>query len=434
MRILVGTVDIAGQICTYADGFRKLGHEVTTAISEENPSYPDAQYDIKVSRDECRWSWKANYLVQVGWLLWLSARRGLISHDLFVFMWAGRSLLVFNSEYAILKKFRKRLVSIFNGDDVRHWSAYTQQMAPLISKGSSVALQDLGTAYKYDLLARPLRNLRIAELYSDLILSVPNQSALALRPYMHFFVPLNLSEYRSHIPNRDIPVIVHAPTETGVKGTAMIMSALDQLRAEGISFELRVLQGKSNTQVISELADADVAIDQLHLPLHGKFAVEAMASGCALATCNREEYEPFPPNRPIWHIGPENVYQQLRHLITDRELRVRLAYDALDYVKQYHDHVQVSRRILDALSAGASRRYDHYPTFFADSYQLPKGTVIPEHLKRMTTRIVQRWGLPEDVDPQDMIRRGLMSSHGFESFRPIPRWKVDSPSHQRLAI
>jgi hypothetical protein len=38
LRILVGTIEIAGMIPIFADGFRRLGHQVTTAISASHPS------------------------------------------------------------------------------------------------------------------------------------------------------------------------------------------------------------------------------------------------------------------------------------------------------------------------------------------------------------------------------------------------------------
>jgi hypothetical protein len=35
---------------------------------------------------------------------------------------------------------------------------------------------------------------------------------LAVRPYMHGFAPINLSLYPCHIPGREVPVVVHAPS------------------------------------------------------------------------------------------------------------------------------------------------------------------------------------------------------------------------------
>jgi glycosyl transferase family 1 len=223
-----------------------------------------------------------------------------------------------------------------------------------------------------------------------------------------------------------VPVVVHAPSNKDVKGTHLIMPALERLRAEGVRFELRLLHDKTNQEVLAELANADVIVDQLHFPLHGKLGIEAMASGCALATGNREDYEPFPPNRPIWHVDSGNVYEQLKRLLTDKALRTRLAREGREYVRRYHDHVKVARRIIESLNAGNERPYDHYPTFYAKRFQLPAGVVISSDLQRMTAQIIQRWGLPEGVDPQDMIRRGLMSAEGLKSLQAIPRWNLPS--------
>jgi Glycosyl transferases group 1 len=419
LRILLGTVEIAGQIPIFADGFRRLGHQVTTAICGRNHLYPHIQYDVDICREFVQWSWKVNRALQLTRL-----PRLIASHDVFVFHWGGTSLTFDNSEYPLLKKLGKKIVSLFCGDDVRHPSAYNQEF--VFPEESLVRLEDLSEAYQNVSLVGQLRNMRIAELHSDLIVSAPNLASLAVRPYVHFLVPVDLSEYKGHIQGREVPIIIHAPTSKGVKGTSLILPALEQLRAEGLQFQLRLLDGVPHQQVLPELANADVVIDQLHLPNHGKLGVEAMASGCALVSRNREDYEPFPPHRPIWNIEPDNLYTQLKRILTDHELRVRLASEGRRYVERYHDHVGVARRILKALNPNDIEKYDHYPDFFARRYELPKGLKITEDLKRITARIVQRWGLPEGVDAQDMIARGLMSADGLDLSEPIPRWKPAS--------
>src|SRR6185503_18207923 len=110
--------------------------------------------------------------------------------------------------------------------------------------------------------------------------------------YMHFYAPINLSRVRAKVPGREVPVVLHAPSRRDIKGTAEVMRALDELEREGVRFERRFLEGRPNPEVLREVADDDVVIDQLHLPLHGRFGVEAMAAGCALATCNRADWEP----------------------------------------------------------------------------------------------------------------------------------------------
>ena len=440
MRILIGTVEIAGQIPILADAFRCLGHQVTTVIKERHPFFSDVQYDVDISQDALPWHFRKTSaafklaqrnLNRAAILYHVSPL--ILQHDLFVFLWAGTSLIERNREFHLLKKLGKNIVSFFCGSDVRHSSGYSQLFAPLIANKSVEDWHSIRDDFATEPLARPLRDMRMAELYADLILSVPNNSMLGVRPYQHFFVPVNLRDYQSVIKEREVPVVIHAPSDKGVKGTPKIVATLEQLRSEGVPFQLRLLHGVPHEHVLSELSDADVAIDQLNLPLHGMFGLEAMASGCALATCNREDYEPFPQNRPIWHIDANNLHSALKRLITDKTLRTRLAREGRQYVEQHHNHVQVARRILEALKT-ANLQYDHYPTFFGRSYQLEAGEVIPEYLKRMTASIVQRWGLPEDVDPLDMIRRGLMPPDGLTSSEQIPRWADDSLELKTVAL
>jgi hypothetical protein len=439
LRILVGAAEIAGQLPVYADGFRRLGHRVTTVVHSRNDFYPDLEYDFEIRPkiiawpDAVRRSSSPPVRLARGGVnrLWAAADsssrsalllRLMARHDLFVFQWAGLSLWQGNREYPFLKKIGKRIVAICNGDDVRHWSSYDQQHAAVGMR--EINLRGYGDFYQNDPLSRPLRNLRMAERYADLVLSVPNQSGLAVRPYARFYYPLNLSQYSYEVPGREVPVVVHAPSAKSIKGTQAIESTLDRLRSEGVPFEFRLLHGVPNAQVLTALAAADVAVEQLPIPSYGRLGAEAMASGCALATCSREEFEPIPPGRPIWHIDYENLYDRLKTLLTDRELRMRLAREGRQYVEKYHDHVGIARQVLAHLGGGAE--YDYYPSFFAKRYGLPHGEVVPPDLKRMTAQVVRRWGLPEGVEPEDLVARGLMSADGLGP-PPIPRWAA-SPS------
>lgn len=399
MNILLGTHEIAGMLPTYADGFRRLGHRVTTFVRQRHPFYPDVQYDIEGEPT-------AEVMASL-----------IASHDVFVYHWGESSLFPRDrgGEYRLLRRLEKRIVFIFWGDDIRHGSAYKQQYG--------INLEDKGNFYKNDPLARPLRNLRLGELFADLIFSMPNQSVLAVRPYMQAIRPLDLHRYPFNVPGRDVPVLVHAPSDKGIKGSELIVAAVERLRSENVPFEFRMLHGISNRQVLAELVNADIAVDQLYLPIPGIFALEAMASGCAVASANREELDPLPPNRPIWYIDPQTIYDQLKRLLTDKPLRLRLAWEGRQYVELHHNHVHVAQQIIDLLNADGPEAYDHYPTFFARDYHLPHGEIIPDDLKRMTAQIVRRWGLPEDVDPRDMIARGLMSADGLVPANPIPRWR-----------
>lgn len=422
MRILIGVIDIAGQIPLFADGFRKLGHQVTTVIFKTNRFTPGIQYDVNL-RYPVRWpEWVAEnkslivklprYAINQS-VTWTKILGLIASHDVFVFQWARSSLLPGHADFPFIKRLGKRIVSLFVGSDVRDVPAYKQWYAA----AKEIPFQD-------EPLVNSLRSVRMHEMYSDLILSVPNQAVLALRPYDHFFVPLDLSAYPFNLPARDIPVVVHAPSRKGYKGTNHILKALDQLKAEGVLFEARFLDGIPHQKLIGELANADVVIDEMFFPLHGKLTVESLASGCAVATGDRQDYEPFPPDRPIWYINPDNVHSQLKRLLTDKELRISLAKRGREYAEKYYNHKKVSQRILEGLNSGSSGKRDHYPAFFASEYCLPEGEIIPKDLKRMTTQVIRKWGLPPDVDPMELLSKGFVSPDLTRSSSFIPRWSV----------
>ncbi|MCJ7531805.1 MAG: tetratricopeptide repeat protein [Anaerolineales bacterium] len=184
----------------------------------------------------------------------------------------------------------------------------------------------------------------------------------------------------------------------------------------------------TNQQVLEALVDADVVIDQIHVPGGGKLTLEGMACGCAGDSAVREQLEPYFSLRPIWKIDPENIEQQLEQLLTDKELRLELAAEGRAYVEQYHDRVTVAERILNALAQteATDLTYDYYPTFFTRHYRLPEDQVIPTYLKRLTAAVIQRYGLPADADVGDLLERGLISAEGLDMDQPIAVWPYAS--------
>lgn len=402
LRICIGPKEIGGQIPDYAAGFRALGHEVTTVISEPHPFFGESGYDLDLRTPEGQ------------------ARLGAMVDrtDVFLFQF-GTSLLPGNADLPKLQAAGKAIIAICNGDDVRHASAYTQEFG--------VPLATFGAPYADDPLGRPAQTLRNMERHATLVVSVPNQAGLALRPYLHFAYPMDLGLYRAHIPDREVPVVVHAPSDRAVKGTAAILAGLERLAARGVRFELRLLEGLPNAQVREALADADVAIDQLHMS-YGKFAAEALASGCATAVVNYPALEPFARLRPLHAIGETTLDADLERLLTDRALRRTLAQAGPDHVRRYHDRTAVCARLvqaLEALSAGRLR-YDYYPTFFATQYALPKGVEFTTAQRQLATEIVARWGAPEGADLAQLVRRGLLDPDpAGGSGSAVPTWRAD---------
>lgn len=423
LRIFVGTCEISGFTYEIADGLARLGHEVNTGLRMSGANFADRLYDMDLCDDTGHVDW-ATLAAEVRAGAFRAPRRFaqrgtatermrwiIAHHDVFVFiygsLWPDRlAPLRFQGqgrEYALLRRLGKRIVSYFVGPDARHAAAYDQQLARL--GGAFVPLGDIVPSWGVDPIARPLRNVRRAECYADAIFSQPNQAGLALRPYAHIDAPVDLARFRPEVPGREVPLVVHAPSAKAIKGTDAIVAALDRLRADGVRFELRLLTDVPNAAVLDAFREADVVIDQLHLPMHGRLGVEAMASGCALVSADRRDLEPVPAGRPVWSIDAAHIDAQLRALLTDRALRVRLAREGIAHARR-HDHVAVARRIAECATR-PDAPLEHAPTFFARHFRLPEGVTIPTRLKRLTERVARRWGLPEGVTLADLHARGL---------------------------
>lgn len=403
MRIFIGTTEIGGQIPLLAAGFRALGHEVTTGVHVGHCYKFDTTlvYDMQVNLSDHA-----------------QAARIIDAHDVFLFQF-GQSLLRGNTDYRLIKRAGKKIISLFNGSDIRYWPLYERQFGV---DYRTLSGEELPAYWSPETLPAVMGTLRRGEMYADLILSVPNQSVLAVRPYNHFFYAADIARYRFNVPAREVPVVVHAPSKMQTKGTARILAALDALKAEGVAFDLRLLHDVSNAEVLDALVDADCVIDQIYLG-YGFFATEAMASGCAAATGHFSQQEAFATLRPTHPLHIQNLVEDMRKLLTNRDLRVRLAHEGRAHVETFHNNVCVCRRILEGLDAGEGGVHDYYPRYYACEGVLPEGVHIAQKYLKMTSDVVARYGLPQDADPVDMTLRGLLTPQALA--RDIPRWNAN---------
>lgn len=415
-------MEIARHMYDFAEGFRQLGHEVDTLLCGRNPQHPDLQYTYEHNHHSIAGAIKqlitnplATYLENPKVLQ--NLRHFLTGYDVYVFQF-GSSILPNNRDYSILKQLGKQIITVFNGSETRHWST-----AEPIWASQGLRCPEMYREAPFNDLNARMRTVRMAERYADAMFSHPSTSGLSIRPYKHFYLPFDMSLYRFNVPAREIPVVVHAPSRRATKGTDVFLETLEQLKRDGVRFDLRLLEGVTNSEVISQLVDADVVLDQLDAPTYGMFALEGLATGCAVAGGNTYSFIPVPKERPVVHLSSDMLYEQLRVLLTDRDLRVRLAHEGRKFAEQHHGMKPVAERMLQSLDPLHEEDHDYYPTFVARQYELPEGEVVADDLKRMTTEIVQRWGLPEGVEPESLIERGLMSSKCLDPSQPIIHWK-----------
>ena len=162
--------------------------------------------------------------------------------------------------------------------------------------------------------------------------------ATYVRPYFErvYVVPLPLdaSPVAPRRPRRagSPPLVVHAPSDRRIKGTAEIEAA-----ARGLPIELRVLAGMPHSAVLDLLAEADVAIDQLNSVTTGIFALEAMRAGLpVLSEIDRVAVGPFQRDCPVVAVTAESLGPELESLLADGPRRRQLGEAGRAYVERFH--------------------------------------------------------------------------------------------------
>lgn len=141
-------------------------------------------------------------------------------------------------------------------------------------------------------------------------------------------------------------IVGHSPNHRGFKGTEFVISAVENLKLEGLDIELLLFEKVPNEQVIKALErDVDVLVEQIIAPGYGLSGVEGLASGCVVVSNFSDESIIRPFRRwsflnecPIVSASPETIESVLRKLYNQPELRRELATLSRKYAEKYHSH------------------------------------------------------------------------------------------------
>jgi hypothetical protein len=354
MRIFIGFSEVANFVNTYKKGFKALGHDTYTVVGFRNKYYPYAQYDVVLSEKN---QWFANINGLPGRLLHsLTARltvlfvflKALFSCQVFYYN-TGGNLLPFRLDYQLIKLFGKKLVVIFLGSEIRHWYLYKLDLERF---GYADLFASCIVAYSqqnFGTLAEKKERVAAAETFADLILSQPGFAQLQNRPYNRVTVGLYLQDYSFSVTGRIHPLIVHAPSARGIKGTEFIEEALTQLENEGLKFEFRLIENMPNHELLALLTESDIVIDELNSDTIGVLSTEAMACGNAVLTGYIADFVKVPQPCPVVNTNRLTIYENVKRLILDLEYRTQLAYQGRAYVEEYHDVRTIAARELATL-------------------------------------------------------------------------------------
>lgn len=288
---------------------------------------------------------------------WQRRQRTYVDGFTHVVIEAGRPLFGSRSdafdEALALRARGTRVALLFHGSDIRlpsrhrsatPWSPFDDwDLAPRLEEGA--ARNAAGVARVH------AREPAVPVLVStpDLLLDVPDATWLP--------VVVDPQAWRSDVTAlaRDVPVVVHAPSNPVVKGSDLIAPALERLEAEGL-VEYRRLTGVPAAEMPAVYADADIVLDQFRIGNYGVAACEAMAAGrlvvSHVTTQVRDHVRTMSSkDLPVVEATPETIETVLRDVVARRAHFRAVAAQGPGFVADLHDGATSARVLAPFLGA-----------------------------------------------------------------------------------
>ncbi|WP_052492765.1 hypothetical protein [Leucobacter komagatae] len=153
-----------------------------------------------------------------------------------------------------------------------------------------------------------------------------------------------------------IPVVLHIPSSSVVKGTALIEPVLRQLDKAG-KIQYRSASGIPHAQVRDLVRGADIVVDQVRGGPYGVAACEAMAAGRVVVAhvpdiVRSRVAELTGSELPIVEAAPDTLIDVLEDLLEDRATARRIAGEGTQFVRHWHDGRESGRVLANWLDEG----------------------------------------------------------------------------------
>jgi glycosyltransferase involved in cell wall biosynthesis len=246
----------------------------------------------------------------------------------------------------------KKIVFISNGDDLRSYDMLIKDLKAhkLYSHAKYIEKERANIAPFPDYEAVRKKRAHLVQKYADVLFAKPDRAHHLTKNYHIVWPPFNLNSIEYRINKSDVPLIIHAPSNRNIKGTKYILRTVNLLKKE-YNFKFLLCEHMTNEELKRHLAESEIVIDQLLLPGHGLFGIEAMASGNAVLGSAVPGYNGFSQDLPIMTSTPDTLYEQVKILLENPDLRVNLAKKGREYVQTYHDYRKVAADFIEKIHA-----------------------------------------------------------------------------------
>jgi glycosyltransferase involved in cell wall biosynthesis len=296
-------VNIAGVPWANVQALRGRGVDAKLVVFNRAKLHPDADVDLQRPAGFAR-----GQLVQ-----WRALARLLPHTDVFHFYF-GLTLVPKRLQFPILRALRKKSVFHYLGSDIR--GKTPEQLA----YGRRAGAQIVGSY--------------------DAIRWVPEADVIPPGIDLTRYTPVPPSE-------RERPIVLHAPSNRGRKGTEHVVAA-----CAGLDVDLQIIEGLPHEEARRRYEAADIVVDQLNAGWYGLFAIEAMALAKPVVTylhevAVRRTEEAFGVRVPLVPTTKETLADTLRPLVASAADRRRIGAESRAYVEQVHDREMMVDRLLD---------------------------------------------------------------------------------------
>lgn len=328
IRLGMGTANYAGQLAEFARAVCRArpeaGAEVVMAAPAERQHYPaDLYIEPETLGDPGFQRRQAERVADHYTHVIADAFRP-------VFGWRdGRHI---GDDLPALRRSRVRVAILGHGSEIR-------RPRPHLERHGHSPYRDAPPDRIEALSATTERNRRVAEesgvpvfvTTPDLLDDVPHATWAPL------VVDVDLWRCDRPVMERDVPVVVHAPSAWWTKSTGAIVPVLEGLHARR-RIEFRLVEGVPHGRMRERIQDADIVVDQFAVGSYGTLACEAMAAGRpVVAYVGSTSAEHYGPGLPVVNATPETLEEALESLLDDRERTVRLGRESQRYVGAVHD-------------------------------------------------------------------------------------------------
>jgi glycosyltransferase involved in cell wall biosynthesis len=260
--------------------------------------------------------------------------------DVIFWTWDIKDITFFDIHYRLLKRLQKVFFVEWVGSDIR---------VPEIGFSLNPFYKQCWESGEYDYYEESLeKSIAIQKRFVPLNatpLEGPEMCNYLNRDLFPEYYPLHqpridINAFIAEYPDAQnkIPVVVHAPSARGAKGSKFVKKAIEKLQQKNLPFRYVEISNKTRKESLDAIREADIFIDQLIWGNYGVAGAEAMAMGkpmiCYLMP---KVVEQLPVDCPVINATCDNLAEVLETYLLDGVLRNTSGKACRKFVEAEHD-------------------------------------------------------------------------------------------------